>query len=77
MSDSRKRAKPFSVRLRERLAAISGKCPTCGGEGRAIRAIAKDAGVNQSVIFRVRHGKSISMGNLDKLLAWLERKEKR
>lgn len=61
--------------VRARLYKVTGHCPACGGPGMSLRAIAKAAGIHQTAVFRFQKGLPITSTNLDKLAAWIEKRE--
>jgi hypothetical protein len=61
--------------LRTRLKAVAGVCTSCGGPGIPFRTIAKQSGTTASTICRFLQGKTINSTSLDRLVAWIEKKE--
>lgn len=65
----------LTEQIRARFYKATGACPMCGGPGMSIRAIAKAAGVHQTAVFRFQKALPITSTNLDKIAAWVEKKE--
>jgi hypothetical protein len=62
--------------IRARLNKVSGVCEKCGGPGMPLRVIAKASKVAMATMYRFLSGKPVTSTNLDKIAAWVEKKER-
>jgi len=65
----------FTDRLRTRVQAVAGVCPTCGQSRSTSREIAAQVGTSNTTIWRFLKGGKPSADLVDQLVDWLDEHE--